>query len=306
MGRLNYHHLYYFWTVAREGTVARACAVLHLTQPTVSGHLRAVERALGARLFTRSGRTLALTAAGREAFRLADEIFSLGRELEGLVRDGRPSRVLIGVADTMPKEVAYRLIEPALALPGSPRVVCQNGPPDELVARVAVNALDVVLADGPAPSAGRVRAFSHLLGECGLSFMAAPGLAARYAPGFPGSLDGAPFLFPAEGTVVRRSLDQWLAGRGVRPVVRGDFSDPGLLKVFGQAGAGVFAVRAAVEAETERQYGVRLVGRADEIRERFYAISAERRLTHPAVVAITATARRGLFAPPPGAAKTDG
>ena len=299
MRRLNYHHLLYFWTVAREGTVARAGARLHLTQPTVSGHLRSLEAALGARLFARAGRTLTLTDVGREVYRYADEIFALGRELEEVVRDGRPAhpaRLLVGVADTLPKEIAYRLIEPALSLPDPVRVVCEHGPPDDLVARLAVHALDVVLADAPAGPAAKVRAFSHLLGECGLSFMGTPDLVAAHKHGFPQSLEGAPILLPAEGTVLRRSLDQWLAAQGVQPLVRGEFADPGLLKVFGQNGTGLFAVRTAVEAETERQYGVRLLGRVDSIRERFYAISVERRLKHPAVVAITAAARQHLFA----------
>ena len=299
MRRLNYHHLLYFWTVAREGTVARACARLHLSQPTISGHLRSLETALGARLFARAGRTLALTDSGREVYRYADEIFSLGRELEEVVRDGRPSRparLLVGVADTLPKEIAYRLVEPALALPEPVRVVCEHGPPDELVARLAVHALDVVLSDAPAGPAAKVRAFSHLLGECGVSFMGTAELAAAYGPGFPRSLDGAPVLLPAEGTAFRRSLDQWFIAQGVRPEVRGEFTDPGLLKVFGQNGAGLFAVRTAVETETERQYRVRLLGRVESVRERFYALSVERRLKHPAVVAITAAARERLFA----------
>jgi len=298
MQRLNYHHLFFFWTVAREGTIARACTRLHLTQPTISGHLRALERALGQRLFVRAGRTLALTATGREAFRYAEEIFALGHELEQVVRDGRPSkpaRLLVGVADTLPKEVAYRLIEPALHLPEPIQVVCDHGPADELLARLAVHALDVILSDGPVGPAAKVRAYSHLLGECGLSFMGSPELAAAHGPGFPRSLDGAPFLLPAEGTVIRRSLDQWFDAQGVRPHVRGGFSDVGLLKVFGQNGAGLFAIRTAVEAETERQYGVRLLGRAEALRERFYAITAERRVKHPAVLAITAAARERLF-----------
>ena len=211
MSRLNYDHLYYFWTVAREGTVAPAAARLHLTQPTISGHLRALERALGVRLVGRAGRTVALTDAGREVFRYADEIFALGRELERAARGDAPigpARLLVGVADTLPKEVGYRLIAPALALPEPVRVVCENGRPEDLLARLAAGALDVILADAPAPPGSKVRAFSHLLGECGLSFMGTPELAADYRPGFPKSLDGAPFLLPAEGTVIRRSLDR--------------------------------------------------------------------------------------------------
>ncbi len=296
---LNYHHLLYFWTVAREGTIARACAQLHLTQPTISGQIRRLERALGTKLFERAGRNLILSDAGRLVYRYADEIFSLGRELQNTVQgrtEGRPLRFMVGIADTVPKEIAYRLLEPALRLPEPVQMVCEHGAPDHLLARLAVNALDVILADAPMSPTIKVRAFNHLLGESGLSFMAMPRLAAKYRSGFPQSLNGAPFLLPAENTVLRRSLDQWFDERQIRPVVRGEFSDPGLLKVFGEKGEGVFVVRTAVEQETRQHYRVILLGREESIRERFYAISLERKLKHPAVVAITAQAREDLFA----------
>lgn len=298
MHRLNYHHLLYFWTVAREGTIAKACSQLHLTQPTISGQLRVLERSIGAKLFTRVGRNLQLTDAGRIVYRYADEIFALGKELEHTLAGGPASqtlRVLVGVADTMPKEIAYRILEPALHLPEPVQIVCEQGQPDYLLAQLAVNALDVVLADAPVNPSTKVKAFNHLLGESGVSFMATPKLAATHRRGFPRSLNGAPFLLPGETSVFRRSLEQWFEAQGIRPLVRGEFSDPGLLKVFGQNGAGIFAVRSAVERETEKQYGVRLIGRIDSIRERFYAISIERKLKHPAVVAITAEARARLF-----------
>jgi LysR family transcriptional activator of nhaA len=296
---LNYHHLMYFWMVAREGTVARASAQLHLTQPTISGQLRFLERAVGVKLFNRVGRNLVLTDTGRVVYRYADEIFSLGRELQNTLRGGppgRPLRLLVGVADTMPKEITYQLLEPALRLPEPVQLVCDRGKPDYLLAQLALNALDVVLADAPISPATKVKAFNHLLGETGLSFMSTAALASRYRPGFPSSLNGAPFLLPAENTVLRRSLEQWFDAEGIHPLVRGEFADPGLVKVFGQKGAGIFAVRTAVERETERQYGVRSVGRVESIRERFYAISLERKLKHPGVVAITAAAREKLFA----------
>jgi LysR family transcriptional regulator, transcriptional activator of nhaA len=299
MRRLNYHHLLYFWTVVREGTIAKACAQLHLTQPTISGQLRSLERAIGAKLFARMGRNLVPTETGRTVYRYADEIFSLGQELEHTL-DGhppnRPLKFLVGVADTLPKEIAYRILEPALTLPEPLQVVCDHGQPEYLLARLAVNALDVVLADAPVPPSSKVRAFNHLLGESGLSFMGTPKLASSYRRRFPASLNGAPFLLPGEGSVLRRSLEQWFDAEGIRPLVRGEFVDPGLLKVFGQNGIGIFAVRSAVERETRRQYGVQLIGRVESIRERFYAISVERRLKHPAVVAITTAARNELFA----------
>jgi LysR family transcriptional activator of nhaA len=299
MAWLNYHHLLYFWTVAREGTIARACAQLHLTQPTISGQLRALEKAMGTKLFNRVGRNLVLSDAGRVAFRYADEIFSLGRELQHTLK-GRPSRrslpLLIGVADTLPKQIAFRLLEPALRLPEPVQIICDHGKLDYLLAQLAVNALDVVLADAPVHPTSKIRAFNHLLGECGVSLWGTAKLAAAYRRGFPASLNGAPFLLPAENTVLRRSLEQWFDANGIRPLVRGEFSDSALLKEFGQHGAGVFAVRTAVERQTRRQFHVHLVGRVSSIRERFYAISVERKLKHPAVVAITEAAREKLFA----------
>jgi LysR family transcriptional activator of nhaA len=300
MAWLNYHHLLYFWTVAREGTIARACAQLHLTQPTISGQLHAFEKAWGAKLFERVGRNLVLTDTGRAVYRYADEIFLLGREVQDALKgrpEERPLRLLVGVADTVPKEVAYRLLEPALRLPEPTQVVCDHGKPDYLLGQLALNTLDLVLADAPIGASAKIRAFNHLLGESGLSFMAVPKLAAPYRRRFPRSLNGAPFLLPSENTVLRRSLEQWFDTEGIRPLVRGEFSDPGLLKVFGEKGTGVFVVRTAVEEETRRHYKVSLVGRVESIRERFYAISVERKLKHPAVVAITDAARKELFVP---------
>lgn len=299
MSRLNYHHLLYFWTVAREGTIARACQVLHLTQPTISGQLRLLDKSVGARLFERLGRNLVLTDAGKVVFRYADEIFSLGQELVDSLKgrpSGRPVRLMVGVVDTLPKQIAYRLIEPALKLPEAVQIHCDQGKYDNLLAQLSVNALDVVLADAPVSPTIKIRAFSHLLGECGVSLWASPKLASTYRRGFPQSLNGAPFLMPAENTMMRRSLDEWFDAVGVRPNIRGVFADPALLKEFGRMGTGVFAVRTAVERETQQQFQVRLVGRIESIKERFYAISVEKKLKHPAVVAITEAAREKLFA----------
>jgi LysR family transcriptional activator of nhaA len=298
MRRLNYHHLLYFWSVAREGSIARACAQLHLTQPTISAQLRSLERALGARLFVRVGRGLVLSETGRVVYRYADEIFSLGREMQDTLQGrppGRPMRLVVGVADALPRLIAYRLIEPALRLPEPVQIVCQHGRLEHLLAQLALHSLDVVLADAPAGPTTKIQAFNHLLGECGVSVVGAPRLAAAHRRGFPRSLDGAPFLLPADNTVLRRSLEQWFDAERIRPLVRGEFADPALLKVFGQNGAGLFTVRTAMEQETLRQYETRVLGRISSIRERFYAISLERKLKHPAVVAITETAREELF-----------
>jgi LysR family transcriptional activator of nhaA len=299
MAWLNYHHLLYFWVVAREGTIARACRQLHLTQPTISGQLRVLQKSFGIELFDRVGRNLVLTEAGRVVFRYADEIFSLGSQLQDTLKGHPPERalrLLVGVADTVPKEITYRLLEPVLFLQEPVQVACDHGKFDYLLAQLAVNALDVVLADAPVAPSTKIRAFNHLLGECGVSLWGTAKLAGAYRRGFPKSLNGAPFLLPPDNTVLRRSLEQWFDDQQIRPEVRGEFADPGLIKVFGRYGTGLFAVRTAVEKETRRQYGVQLVGRIDSIRERFYAISVERKLKHPAVVAITEAARAKLFA----------
>ncbi|HYV34569.1 MAG TPA: transcriptional activator NhaR [Gemmataceae bacterium] len=299
MSWLNYHHLLYFWTVAREGSIVRACGQLHLTQPTISGQLRTLEKNVGAKLFDRVGRNLALTDTGRMVYRYAEEIFSLGRELQDTLDGrppGRPLRLVVGVADSLPNLIAYRLIEPALRLPESVQVICEHGKTDNLLAQLALHTMDVVLTDAPVSPATKIRAFSHLLGECGVALFGTQALVTAYRRGFPQSLNGAPFLLPAENTVLRRSLEQWFDAEGIRPAVRGEFADTALIKVFGQKGAGIFAVRTAVEKETRQQHKVRLLGRVTSIRERFFAISLERKLKHPAVVAITESARQKLFA----------
>ena len=298
MNWLNYHHLLYFWTVAREGSIARACALLHLTQPTISSQIRSLEKAVGAKLFERAGRNLVLTDVGKEVCSYADEIFSLGRELQESVKggpQGRPLKLVVGTTPTLPKSIVYRLLEPALHLPEPVHIVYDEGRPDYLLTQLAVNAIDVVLSDVPASPLVKVLAFNHLLGECGVSFMGSSKLAARLRPGFPGSLDGAPMLMPGEHSDLRRSLDQWFEAEGFRPETRGEFADSAVLKVFGSTGLGVFVIPSVVEEEVRRQYRVRLIGRVPSIRERFYAITGERRLKHPAVVAITAAARQKIF-----------
>ena len=296
---LNYHHLLYFWVVAREGSIAKATKLLRLAQPTISGQIRVLEDALGQKLFQRAGRNLVLTDVGRTAYRYADEIFGLGRELLDVVKGrstGRGMRFVVGVADAVPKLIAHRLLTPALALPDAVTIVCHEDHADPLLARLAVHDLDLVLSDAPIPAHVKVRGYNHLLGECSVSLFAAPRLARTHQRGFPRSLDGAPMLLPTEHTTLRRSLDGWLDGQGLRPRVVAEFEDSALLKVFGQAGHGLFPGPTVIEDEICRQYRVRVVGRLDSVREKFYAISVERRLKHPAVVAITETARSHLFA----------
>lgn len=297
---LNYHHLLYFWTVAREGSIVRACRKLNLAQPTVSGQLRLLEESLGEKLFRKAGRGLALTDVGQVAFRYADEIFGLGRELQDVLQGrphGRPHRLLVGVSDVLPKLVAYRVLRPALEMAEPVQLVCDEGTPERLLVELAEHRLDVVLSDSPVTSAVPVRAFNHLLGSCSVTLFAARRLAARYRRGFPSCLDGAPFLIPMEGSSLRRSLEQWFDSEKIRPRLVGEFKDGALLATFGQAGAGVFAAPGAIEKEVTDLYKVAAIGRIESITERFYAITVERKLKHPAVVTISEAARETLFGP---------
>lgn len=296
---LNYHHLLYFWTVAKEGTIAAACEQLHLTQSTVSTQIRDLEKALGERLFRRVGRNLALTETGHVVFRYADEIFSLGNELVEAVQGGPTSRSLrlnVGAQDTLPKLIAYRLLEPVFRLPESVRVVCHEGTPAQLLPRLSVHELDLVLSDAPVSPGIRVRAFSHLLGECGIRFFAAPPLARRLRKGFPKSLHGAPALLPAGSAAMRGTLERWFGLVGVRPSVAAEFEDIELMMAFGRHGRGFFPAHDAITKEIAADCRVESIGAIEGRNERFYAISVERQLKHPAVVAITEAARETLFA----------
>lgn len=295
---LNYHHLLYFWTVAKEGSIVRASDKLSLTQATISAQIRSFEESLGEKLFTRVGRRLILTETGRLAFRYADEIFSLGREFMDTLKgrpSGQPLRFRVGITDILPKLIAQRLLEPAFQIAEPVRMICHEGKTDSLLAQLALHELDLVLTDAPVGSGIKVRAFNHLLGDCGLTIFGGVKIAVKYKRGFPRSLDGAPFLLPTDNTTMRRSLNQWFEAKAIHPIVVGEFEDSALLKVFGQQGRGLFAASSAIEREVLDQYGVRVMGRLEDVRERFYAISIERKLKHPAVIAICESARKDLF-----------
>jgi LysR family transcriptional activator of nhaA len=296
---LNYHHLLYFYTVAREGSVTRAARQLRLAQPTLSGQIRKLEHVLDEKLFERQGRSLVLTEMGQVVYRYADEIFSLGRELMDTLRgrpSSRPARLLVGISDAVPKLVCHRLLETALAMPEPVQLVLREGKSDDLLAALSVQAFDLVITDAPVAPHLKVRAFNHLLGESGIGFFASPALARAHRRGFPKSLDGAPVVLPTENTALRRSLDEWFERNDLRPRVVAEVEDTALLKVFGQHGAGLFPAPEILAAEVRRQYRVQPVGEARGVKERFYGISVERRIKHPAVAAITAAARRELFA----------
>ena len=293
---LNYHHLLYFWTVARTGSIARASDELRLSQPTISNQIKTLESTLGVKLFERQGRRLALTDVGQTTMRYADEIFRTGRELQLALKGmptGERTRLVVGVTDVIPKVVAERLLAPALKVERL-QLVCREGPPPQLLAALALHEVDVVLSDQPAAENVKVRAYSHRLGDCGLSVLAAPALASLKRK-FPASLEGAPLLLPAEGTMLRRNLERWLDAKALRPVVAGEFDDTALMTAFGSRGLGAFVVPSVIEAEACRQWDVQLVGRIDDLREAYYAITVERRLRHPAVLAIAQAARDGTF-----------
>ena len=295
---LNYHHLLYFWTVVREGGVSRAAEKLRLAQPTISAQVKALEDAFGQRLFDRQGRRLVLTDAGRLVYRYADEIFGIGRELLETMKGrapGRPVEFAVGVANSVSKLIVRRLLEPALEADAAVRLTCREDGTIALLAELATHDLDVVIADVPAPPHVRVKVFSHLLGESDVTFFAAAPLAARLRRRFPQSLDGAPMLLPSTGSALRRSLDQWMDDGNLHPHIVGEFDDSALMKAFAQGGAGVFPAPSVIASEVVRQYRVQAVGQATGVHERYYAISVERRLKHPAVLALTKAARHDFL-----------
>lgn len=300
MKSLNYKHLHYFWMIAKTGSIARAAERLHLTAQTISGQIALFEDMAGYKLFDRIGRKLELNDAGRAVFAYADQIFSLGEELEQVMRfrpSGNALQLRVGVADAVPKTIAYLLLETALQLHEPVRIVCREGKLRSLLGELAIHQLDIVIADSPMPPNINVRCYSHLLGECNTSFFAAPAMVKKYQKDFPQCLDGAPFLLPGEDAAVRPKLVQWFEREKIRPQIAGEFDDSALLNAFGEAGAGIFAAPSSVAGKLTRQLGVIRIGETEQVTEQFYAISADRRLTHPAVLAIQSAARERLIVP---------
>ncbi len=298
MQRINYQHLFYFWNVAREESITRACEKLHLAQPTISGQLTVFEEVVGEKLFYKNGRKMALTDTGRVVFRYADEIFSLGQELTNTLKGrptGRPLRLVLGVADALPKLVVYRLIEPVFQLPEPVQIVCYEDKAERLMAEISLQGIDLVLSDAPLAQSSSANAFNHLLGECTVTVFGTPQLAAVYRPDFPRSLTGAPFILPTSNTALRRSLDQWFDTENIHPKIQAEIEDSALIKTFGSGGAGLFVAPTTVETQIQRQYDVEIIGRIDAVKERFYAITARRKMKHPAVTAVLENAREQLF-----------
>lgn len=295
---LNYHHLFYFWTVVRSGTVSAAAESLHLARPTVAAQIKELEKSFGQPLFQKQGRGLVLTEFGTQVHQYADEIFAVGHELREFVKTGHGEnrkRFVVGLPDVVPKHIAFELLKPALHMEDRPRTVCYEGKLNDLVADLALHKLDVVISDAPAPPTLEYKVYNHKLGQCGLSILAVPKLAKKYRKGFPDSLTDAPMLLPTDHTAVRRSLDFWMEDREIFPEIVAEFEDSALLKVFGQAGEGIFPIPTAIEAMIKKQYGVQLVGRIPDVLDKFYAISAEKRVHHPATLMIVKQARSKLF-----------
>ena len=294
---LNYHHLRYFWVVAKEGGLRKAAEKLHVSQPTISAQIAALEDVLNEKLFRRGGRALTLTEAGHRVLSYAEEIFSLGQELLDAARQqpsARPLRVHIGITDSLPKLVSYQIIKPIFKLEQPIQAVCREGKAADLLGQLAAHRLDIVLADEPAPSSLPIKVFNHLLGECGLSFCAERKLAATLKRKFPKSLNDAPVLLPASNAALRQSLEKWFQAGEIRPRLVAEFDDAALMIVAAVDGLGFFAVPTLVVKEAVARHGFQIIGRTEECRQQFYAISAERKVTHPAVLAITSQARAAL------------
>lgn len=294
---LNYHHLRYFWAVAKEGGLRKAAEKLHVSQPTISAQIAALEDVLEEKLFRRGGRALALTEAGHRVMSYAEEIFSLGQELVDAARQqpfARSLRVHIGITDSLPKLLSYEIIKPIFKLEQPVQALCREGKAADLLGQLVAYRLDIVLADEPAPSSLPIKVFNHLLGECGVTFCGGPKLAATLKRNFPKSMNHAPALLPTSNTALRQSLEKWFLAKAIRPRVVAEFDDAALMKVAAGDGLGFLALPTLVVKEVVARYGLKILGRTEDCRQQFYAISAERKLTHPAVLAITSQARATL------------
>lgn len=296
---LNYRHLYYFWVVAKEGSITRAAERLDVAVQTISAQLTLLEQAIGKALLAPQGRRLVLTEAGRVALSHADQIFLLGEQMQEMLAEsdiGKTMRLTVGLSDSMPKLTASRLLEAALKLSQKVKLVCHEDDFESLLGDLSVHKLDVVLTDRPVPSGTTLRVFSHLLGESEITLFGLPELAGRYRPNFPASLNGAPLLLPTRNHAIRGRLDHWFETHDVRPDVVGEFDDNALLNTFGRNGLGLFPAPSALAKDVKEQFGAVPVGELSRVREQFYAISNERKIKHPAVEAILTASHGGVFA----------
>ena len=293
---MNFKHLHYFWVAAKAGGIVRAGEQLHTTPQTLSGQIKLLESSLGLQLFRKAGRQLELTDDGRLALGYAEQIFALGAEMESALRQEQGKQSVlefrVGVADSVAKSVVYRLLEPALSMSQPVRLICSEGKFPDLLAQLGLNRIDLVMAEEPLTNRFNIKAFNHPLGSTPMSFFCTPALRATLKGTFPKCLDAAPMLIMGVSASIHKPLECWFAKHQIRPRVIGEFDDGTLMKTFGREGRGVFMSASVLEAETITQYGVEVIGRTEEIMEYFYAVSVERRITHPCVAAITESARR--------------
>ncbi|MFT7561755.1 MAG: LysR family transcriptional activator of nhaA [Flavobacteriales bacterium] len=295
---LNYKHLQYFWVVAHAGSIAKASERLHITPQTISGQISMLEERLGVSLFERVGRGLALTEVGKVTLQYADEIFELGQELGDVLRGAPtfgPTEFIVSAASAVPKTIVYRILEPALALDSNMKLTCKEGPVDSILADLAVHKVDLVISDQAIPSEFSIKAFNHKLGGCGVTFFASPKLARKLKGSFPNNLNNTPIILPTSQYGIRKQFDLWATEQNIYPCITGQFDDSALMKSFGERGMGVFFMPTIIATEVCKNFHVKVIGQTDDITNNFYAISAERKVRHPAVVAICEAAREMLF-----------
>lgn len=298
---LNFRHLYYFWVVAKEGSLTRAAQRLDVAVQTISAQLSLLEQAVGKALLAPQGRRLVLTEAGRIALAYADQIFLLGEQMQEALASTeveRTMRLTVGISDSLPKLISSHLLEAALSLPERVKLVCYEYKYESLLGDLSVHKLDVVLTDRPVPPGTTLRVFSHLLGESETTLYGLPALAERYRGGFPQSLNGAPLLLPTRNNAIRGRLDHWFEAHDLRPDVVGEFDDNGLLNTFGRNGMGLFPAPSALAKDVEEQFNAVPVGEMSRVREQFYAISNERKIKHPAIDAILSAFQGKVFTSP--------
>lgn len=288
---VNYKQLHYFWAVAKAGSIVRASKQLHITPQTLSGQIGILEESLGVSLFRRVGRGLEITETGQLALTYADDIFQTGNALEEIIRTGAKQNYRlfrVGISDSVPKSIAYRLLAPAMLLIEPIKIVCREGKLEPLLGELAIHKLDLVLADRPMPSEIDIKGSSKLLSECGISFFGTAKLAEKLSGLFPKNINNARLLLPGEDSTIRKRLMQWLSAQRIHAQIIGEFDDSALMRAFGQAGIGIFTAPSIIEDEVLQQHNVIKLGQTDDIIERFYAISVEKRASHPAVAAINA------------------
>lgn len=295
---VNYKHLHYFWAVAKEGGIARASERLHITPQTISGQLSLLEAYFGVELFNKVGRNLEITEIGKQVLNYADEIFSLGNELEQMIRQlptDRPQLFRVGVVDVVPKSIAHKILLPALQMTTPTRMVCREADLDSLLAELTLHRLDLVIADRPIPPTVSTRGFSHKLGQCAVSFFATEALQQQLVGDFPHCLNGAPILLPSDGNQLRADLVQWLNKQHIYPRIVAEFDDSALMKAFGQQGIGIFMAPTAIQDEIRQQYKVNSIGQTNDFTEDFYAISVEKRILNPIISAVIESASTALL-----------